>query len=125
MILLIVLNLTNEMLPNIYKDNNISHLNIPKKQKELNCVIENSNKHIDYELLPLIYNARDEETIKNKTIEYNQLHNYYIPRTIRRNVKSQTITEIMTPVERYQKHTRKAYTINGEYAMQYLKKDMN
>jgi hypothetical protein len=43
----------------LLKQKQIIHRNIPKRAKEYNGKIENTNRHIDYELLPLIYTAKD------------------------------------------------------------------
>jgi transposase InsO family protein len=53
----------------------ITHLNIAKGRKESNGKVENSNKMIDYELLPLIHNVESDDIISRITNEYTELHN--------------------------------------------------
>jgi hypothetical protein len=102
-------------------ERNITHINIPKGEKEYNGKIENTNRHIDYELLPLIYNASTWENIVQKTIEYDRLHNYQIPRQIKRRINGHIVARIMIPIERWDELRNKQL----EYDWTYLEKWKN
>ena len=79
--------------------NKIKHLNIKKGRKESNGKIENSNKFIDYELLPLIHRVQAITDIQNICKEYDWLHNNLIRRTIRRVIDGTLQKLVVTPIE--------------------------
>jgi hypothetical protein len=103
------------------RDKNITHINIPKREKTYNGKIENTNKHIDYEFLPLIHTAKDFETIVERTKQYNDLHNYHIPRLIKRTIGNSVVKFIKTPIERWDEFKRNVY----KYDYSYLEKHIN
>jgi transposase InsO family protein len=64
--------------------NKIKHINIRKGRKESNGKVENTNRMIDYELLPLVHRVKSVKDIKDITKHYDNLHNTLIRRTFKR-----------------------------------------
>jgi hypothetical protein len=79
------------------KLNGVIHVNIKKGRKESNGKVENSNKMIDYELLPLIHHADSEALIQEITQEYDRLHNEVFRRRIVRIIEGKTTVMYITP----------------------------
>jgi hypothetical protein len=75
----------------------IKHLNIKKGRKESNGKVENSNKFIDYELLPLIHRVKIVSDIEYITKRYDWLHNNLIRRTIKRYIGGKLKKLVITP----------------------------
>jgi hypothetical protein len=91
--------------------NKVKHLNIKKGRKESNGKVENSNKFIDYELLPLIHRVKSIVDIQKISKEYDWLHNNFIRRTICRIIDGKLKKIVITPVEWF-KTTNNMVTIN-------------
>jgi hypothetical protein len=80
------------------KLNGVIHLNIKKGRKESNGKVENSNKMIDYELLPLIHHVQSEALIREITSMYDALHNEVFRRRIVRIIEGKRIPMHITPI---------------------------
>lgn len=102
------------------KLNGVIHLNIKKGRKESNGKVENSNKMIDYELLPLIHHVQSEALIREITSMYDALHNEVFRRRIVRIIEGKRIPMHITPIvwlqeTRHLERTNKIKLIQGSY----------
>jgi hypothetical protein len=79
--------------------NGAIHINIKKGRKESNGKVENSNKMIDYELLPLIHHVENESAIREITAMYDELHNEVFRRRIVRVIEGKTTPIYITPAK--------------------------
>jgi hypothetical protein len=100
------------------KLNSVIHINIKKGRKESNGKVENSNKLIDYELLPLIHHAESEILIQEITNVYDHLHNEVFRRRIVRVIEGKSTPMHITPARwlqetRHLEHTNKIKLISG------------